>query len=71
MPTKDTKKWYGSRTVWAGIVMFLAIILEYFGYNINAALQVEIINDVIMKIVEAGAAIAAIWYRIKASKSIK
>lgn len=57
-----------SRTVWAGIVGFLAVAADFFGIDVGAD-QTAIV-DAVIKIVEGASFIAAIFFRVVATARI-
>jgi len=64
----DFKGMLASRTVWAGLIGFIAVVLDMFGihpdFDQNAAV------DAILKLVEAVSFLGAIIFRVVASKRI-
>lgn len=64
----DIKTMAQSRTVWAAIIGFLAVIADVLGFNFGAE-QGEII-DAVMKLVEAVSFLAALVFRIRATARI-
>lgn len=64
----DIKSFLESRTVWAAIVGFLAVIANAFGLNLGFE-NAEAV-DAIMKVVEGVSFMAAIFFRIKATAKI-
>lgn len=64
----DIKTMLQSRTVWAAIIGFLAVIADAFGFDFGVQ-QGEIV-DAAMKLVEALAFIAAMVFRIRATARI-
>lgn len=64
------KAWWESRTIWSAIVVLLATIAGAFGFVVDEGTQGEIV-DLITAVVAGIAGLAAIVYRIKATKQIK
>lgn len=65
----DTKSALQSRTVWAGIVGIVVVALDLFGVKIGVGQ--EAIVDAVLKIIEGVAFLAAIFFRITATKTIE
>lgn len=65
----ETKHWYQSKTIIGALITALASVVQMFGYAIPAALQVEIVNAVIL-LATAGGAVLAIVGRIRAETKI-
>jgi len=66
---EEGKKWFESRTVWAGIVVLFATAAGAFGFELDVAAQGEI-TEYIMAVVTAVGALVAIVGRVKATKTI-
>jgi len=64
----DFKSMLQSRTVWAGIVGFIAVLLDAFGVGFGFDQQAAV--DAVMKTVEGMTFLAAILFRVKATKRI-
>lgn len=64
----EIKTMLQSRTVWAAIIGFFAVIADALGVNVGAE-QGEII-DAVMKLVEAVSFMAAMVFRIRATARI-
>ena len=68
---EQTKPWYTSRTVWAGLVVILSSVLSAAtGAPLPAADQISMV-DYIFEIVAAAGGIIAIWGRAVARKRIQ
>jgi len=66
---EESKKWFESRTVWAGIVVLIATVAGAFGFELDVTAQGEI-TEYIMTVVTAVGALVAIVGRVKATKTI-
>lgn len=66
----ETKAWWQSRTVWAGLVALFAGVAGMVGYVIDSDMQ-ESIVALATGIVSGIGGLLAIYGRIKASKQIK
>lgn len=64
----DIKSMLSSRTVWSGIVGFLAVMAGAFGVNFGVE-NTEIV-DAVVKVVEGVSFIAAIVFRVLATEKI-
>lgn len=64
----DIKSFIASRTVWAAVVGFAAVVANAFGLNLG--IEDGQVVDAIMKVVEGVSFIAAIFFRIKATAQI-
>ena len=58
---KDVKSWLQSKTIWAVLVTLSPILTQVLGFDINATL-----TDILTII----GAVAAIYFRIKATKKL-
>jgi hypothetical protein len=65
----DYKSVFASKTVWAGIVVVLATIAQFFGYEISAADQASIVVILTQAVTLIGG-IVAIYGRITATRKI-
>lgn len=65
----DYKSIFASKTVWAGIVVVLATLAQFFGYEINAADQASIVVILTQAATLIGGAVA-IYGRVTATKKI-
>jgi hypothetical protein len=63
------KQWWQSRAVWSSIVAALSGAAMLFGFNVGAETQVELTETILLGVGVAGS-LAAIWGRIKATKTI-
>jgi hypothetical protein len=66
---EDVKGIFASRTVWALALTVVAMLAQQFGYEISSEEQAKIIDLVANGVGYAGA-IAAIYFRVKATKKI-
>ena len=57
----DVKSWLQSRTIWATLITIAPILTQMLGFDINATL-----TDILTII----GAVAAIYFRIKATKKL-
>lgn len=64
----DIKGFIASRTVWAAVIGFAAVVANAFGVNLGIENGEAV--DAIMKVVEGVSFIAAIFFRIKATAKI-
>lgn len=67
---KGTKKWWESTTVLAGIVIVIAAVCNFLGYDMDIATQSEFQTSLSSVIVGLGG-LAVVWRRVKASKKVK
>lgn len=65
----DTKSWWQSTTIWAGLVTVISFVAGLFGYQIAEGDQQALITT-ISGAVGGVAGLIAIWGRVKASKTI-
>ena len=65
----DTKIWWQSRTIWAGLITVISCVAGLLGYQIAEGDQQELIT-MITGAVGGVSGVIAIWGRVKASKSI-
>lgn len=68
-PLVGTKKWYESKGVIGALVTTAALVAEFAGFNIDAALNAEI-TDQILAATAMGGAIYALIGRVVATKEI-
>ena len=64
-----TKTVLESRTVWANVIGFAALIASVFGYETSATDQAGL-ADALLKVVAGGSFIASTFYRVKATRQI-
>lgn len=57
----DIKSWLQSRTIWAALVALSPVALQAFGFDLNAMLA---------DVLTVAGALAAIYFRIKATKKL-
>ncbi|WP_449246283.1 hypothetical protein [Desulfarculus baarsii] len=65
----ETKPWYQSKTIWGGVVSFIAVVGGLFGLNMNADEQTAVTEG----LMAVGGLIGVgmtIWGRLSASKGI-
>lgn len=62
----DAKAWYQSKTIIGALVAVLAALLGVAGVDVNQPVVVE----VVLKLVEVGGSLVAIYGRVKADKPI-
>ena len=67
---EETKVWYQSKTILASIVTVIALIAGGFNLTIDAQTQGEVV-ELVSVVVGVIGSIAAIYGRVKASKTIK
>ncbi|TVM35615.1 hypothetical protein [Oceanidesulfovibrio marinus] len=63
----ESKKWWASKTVWAGVVTIIASILGLLGFDFGADLQAQVV-DKLPAIVTGVAGLVTIAGRIVATK---
>ena len=63
------KNLFASKTVWAGLVVILATVAQFFGYEISAADQASMVVILTQSATLLGGAVA-IYGRITATKKI-
>ncbi len=63
----NEKPWYLSRAIWGAIVSIIAILAGYFGYDVDAERQGQIVTT---GIAVAGAGVA-LYGRISATTTLK
>lgn len=68
--TQAGKPWYQSRTVWAAIITVLAVVLGEFGVPLTEADQAEVLDN-IMAVVAGGGGLAAVYFRLAATKALR
>lgn len=70
----DTKKWYASKTVWGGVVAFVATVLQVTGVvNVSGAEQAALIDQiaaVISVVAQLVGTALAIYGRVTAKSAI-
>lgn len=66
----DFKGLFSSRAVWAGIVGFMAVVLDLFGVSLGADFSEDQVVDAILKVVQAISFLAGIAFRVVATKRI-
>ncbi len=66
----DFKGMFASRSVWAGIVGFIAVALDMFGVSLGVDFDEGQTVDAILKLVEAISFLASIIFRVIATKRI-
>lgn len=64
------KQWWQSKTIIAALVTLIAVVLDILGFNFGADDQSQLV-DIILKILEVGGTLGAIWGRTVASKNIQ
>lgn len=67
---RGEKKWYQSKTVWAGVFCIGSVLLNKFGYHITPELQGQM-AEAILTLVTSLTGAAAVYGRVKATKKIK
>jgi len=67
---EEFKNIFASRTVISAIIVLVAAIVNIFGYTIDPKTQAELI-EMVMTIITAVGALAAIYFRVVATKKIK
>lgn len=70
----DTKKWYASKTIWGGVIMFISTILQITGVADITTMEQGAITDNMFSLVtvmgQLVGAVLAIYGRIKTTKAI-
>jgi Mg2+ and Co2+ transporter CorA len=67
--TTDAKPWYQSKTIWGGVVAFLAVVGGLFGVDVDEA-QKSVLVEALVGLGGVIGLILTIWGRAKAEKSI-
>lgn len=67
---ENSKDWYKSKTIWAGVVTIISSAAAGFGYPIEADIQSGII-EIVLTIVTSVSGMVAIYGRITADKQVK
>ena len=67
---EETKKWYGSRAVWGGIIVVAVAVLNACGVSVDETTQGSLTKS-ISDIITALGGLLAIWGRLTASKPIE
>ncbi|SMO75399.1 hypothetical protein SAMN06269117_1263 [Balnearium lithotrophicum] len=70
----ETKKWYESKAIWGAVVTIFAIVLGFFGVQIDEQTKQVLINETTAFASAAAALVGsllAIYGRVKAEKKIK
>lgn len=67
---EEFKSVFASKTVVSACIILIAAIVNICGYTVTPETQTELIN-VVMTIITAAGALAAIYFRVIATKRIK
>ncbi len=65
----DTKSILASRTIWANLIGFAALVLGLFGFDASA-LSTGAFEEALVQLVAAGSFVASTVFRIVATKQI-
>lgn len=65
----ETKKWYESKTMWAGLAVFGAGVAGMFGYSFGEADQSNLV-ELVTSAIGIGGGLLALYGRVKATKSV-
>lgn len=67
---EQIKTWLTSRVVWSALMGIISTVAgQYFNITIDEATQAQIV-DAVFSLITVASGIAAIYYRIKATKKI-
>ena len=70
----NSKDWYKSKGIWGGIIMIVGLILGFFGIDVGADEQAQIVDQIVntvSSIMSLVGSIMAIYGRVKAKSTIK
>lgn len=67
---QDSKNWYQSKTVWGGLIAVAAPLLDLAGLPIDAGMQTELADRMVVFIGAVGG-LLAIWGRLTANSAIR
>lgn len=65
----DTKTILASRTIWANLIGFAALVLGLFGFD-TSALSTGAFEEALVQLIAAGSFVASTVFRIVATKQI-